>query len=190
MELFHFTHHIGLTGILDRRELLASAAALPQGGVMSKYGVHLTSDPRPDGHGLPDGRVISDGQSRRFGYKAEHGNQARCLDHRLFRLRILIPAGDQNLEAFTALPGMRPDFALAADITAHIPVRPDDEVEYNLEFKRITEKLLAQPELRKSGTWWIYRRNLPLDLVTHVGYRREDGSYHEGTLSQFIKAMS
>jgi hypothetical protein len=191
MELFHFTHQPGLKGILNLREVLASAAALPSNMArIEGYGVHLTSDPRPDGHGLPDGRVISDGQSTLFGYKVRDGNQARCLDHRMFRLRILIPAGDQNLEAFAALPGMNPEFEFAADVAAHIPVRADDEAQHDLELVRVAKKLRAQPELRKSGTWWIYRRNLPLDFVTHVAYRNEDGSYHEGTLAEVIKAAS
>ena len=186
MQLFHFTHQLGLEGILRERRILASTAALPPDGAQTKkYGVHLTSDAGSDGHGLPDGREINDGQGRILGYKVNDGGRSHCLNHRMFRLRVIVPESDQKLMKFLNLPSMSLTFAFASDVTAHIPVPMDDKTSHNLELSKISKLLKNCPELRKSETWWIYLGDLPVDYVTHVAYL--DGeSYNEGTLEEFL----
>lgn len=190
MDCYHFTHQPGMTGIVGKKRILASDAAMPPEGIrLERYGVHLTTDARPEGHGLPDGSVITEEQVKVLGYRVLENDQPVSLNHRAFRLRIAIPDDDARLVRFLDLPGITETFTLAADITAYMHV-PETDPERLLQVEReIRQKLARHPSDRKSGSWLIYKGDLPLELVKAVAYRLPDGRYNEGTLQQFLDAI-
>lgn len=160
----------------------------PSGEFAERYAVHLTTDDRPEGHGLPDGREVTSAQSALLGYQAEDDGKRVSLDHTMFRLRLRIQPGDRLLISFLDMPGMTDSFALGADISGYLVIPPDDPALQEAAERSIEALLRQHPSRRKSPSWYLYRGDIPVQWVVSVAYRTESGSYHEGPLSEFLEA--
>ncbi|HCB3585622.1 TPA: hypothetical protein SLG96_001011 [Citrobacter koseri] len=97
-ELHHFTTAIGLKGILDSGQILATDTYVNE--ALKAKSVCLTTDFSPEGHGLPDGRVLTDKQALVFAHRCfSINNKKYCLNHREFRLTI----NPENLDMISAI---------------------------------------------------------------------------------------
>lgn len=165
MRLYHYTHRQGATGIFETGYIhTGKAPALD--GVAEKFGVSLTTDPSRLGHGLPDGRVITQAQAKVLrGYTKGEGVM-RCVDHTKYRLCLEIDDRDPNLLSFLKLFEKHPEFVLAVDISAHWPT---DAAVTDEQLNEAVALFGCNPKLRKSPTWWFYLKDIPISSIIEVG---------------------
>jgi hypothetical protein len=186
MRLHHFTHRPGATGIFKSGRIEPGIAPAPSGPLRS-FGVNLTTDLAPDGHGLPDGRLITQAQAEHLGAFTNSPEGIRCVDHTKYRIAIDIPEEDPALVSFLALYGAQERFVLASDLSAHCPV------ETEVSDRRLAELLALfkrQPVMKKSSTWWFYRgAAIPVHWVVEVGVKG-DGRYWCVPPDEFIAMLA
>lgn len=186
-ELYHFTTRHALHRIIADGIIVPSPVRTAR--FSKKIVVCLTSDTNPIGHGLPDGREISS-----FEVSAHKGASYRngryfSADHTAVRMKICIPACDENLEYVPTLFIEHPMRLLSLDIGGYFPYTPTEAIprENLLEILlRFNSGLLE----KKSMTWWFYRRAIPFAWVTEIGFRQEHLEYVSGTREEFLSHLT
>lgn len=168
MLLFHYTTEQNKAGIFESGEIRPSAP-----GGLSPGWVSLTSDTDPLGHGLPDGRSISWEQAEHLSHEVIDG-VAHSWDHTRVRLTVAFEDGD--LDLVRAAVYHNENELLELDISAYNPVDhyiPD--INLLLTARDFSLGLLV----RKSPTWWYYKRPIPVSRIEAIAIRDASGKYVE-----------
>lgn len=168
MLLFHYTTEQNKTGIFEVGKVTPSAP-----GGLSPGGVSLTSDTDPVGHGLPDGRPISSKQAKHLSHRIIDG-VPHCWDHTKFRLTIALEDHDPNL--VRAVNHHAAEELLGLDISAY---HPEDLHPPDLTFLLIARGISTGTLVRKSPTWWYYKRSIPVSRIVAIEARDASGTYVE-----------
>lgn len=164
MRLYHYTHRPGATGIFKSGHIDPGVAPGRDRPIQS-FAVSLTSDVSGVGHGLPDGRAITQEQAHKLGAYTESELGIKCVDHTKYRLAVEI-ADDPALVSFLDLYGNDEAFVLATDMSAHSPTDIHVSTARIIELLQMFER---DPKMRKSPTWWFYKGKLPVNWVVEVG---------------------
>lgn len=166
MKLFHYTTEQGRDWIFTDGwiDLSPNITAVP--GWIS-----LTSDPDPVGHGLPDGRPITQQQAQQIPHALING-QLYCHDHTAVRLTIDFNANDPHL--------IKADLYHSADDLWGL-----DIAGYHPDYKELPDDLLfptfgmlKQGVIpRKSPTWWYYKERILVSRIAMIEIRDAHGTY-------------
>lgn len=169
--LYHFTTAIGLKGIFYSGKILATDTYANES--LKIKAVCLTTDMSPEGHGLPDGRELTEKQALVFAHRClTVKNQKYCLNHREFRLTI----SPDYLNIVSANDFHRGNtfFIKVMAATAYYPHAETEEIE-NLT---AVENNIRDPEFRgKSLTWRYCLQDIPLASLIKIEQLSIDGSY-------------
>lgn len=166
MRLYHYTTQQGLDAIREAGWLNPSKPCWFHPGWIS-----LTTDTDSAGHGLHDGRIISESDAPHIAHHEVNG-QLRCFDHTQCRVVLNINEGDSNLvRADECLP----DNALwALDIAGWHPAALEVPLEVG---RRIVQAIQSGQKKRKSATWWFYKLAIPIGQKTAFEVRGPSGSF-------------
>lgn len=187
MDLFHFTSFLGIKGIF--KSGVVKLGSLPtfrnKGGV--GVAISLTSSDSPVGHGLPDGRILSEAEFDYLRKYAPYGfrfvplgdNKFACLDHTSMRLRFSL----DEIQKFGLRKAM--DYYSHAKtmdkmaVTAYLASSPWSDVNIN----RVVAEIRNGKLQRKDHTWWLCLSQIPADMIKSVGVKSGDNAYQEMSLS-------
>lgn len=170
-EFHHFTTAIGLKGILDSGRILATDTYVNE--AIKLKSVCLTTDLSPEGHGLPDGRKITDKQALVFGHRCfTINNKTYCLNHREFRLKI----NPQNLDIIAAVDFHLNDMFMIKLLAASA-YYPHGEAEEQVHLEEIAKMVKDPTFLGKSPTWYYCLQDIPLASLVLIEKLSIDGSY-------------
>ncbi len=183
--LYHFTCVENAYPIFKSKILRKGAIANATGLEYDKA-VCLTADPNPDGHGLPDGREITEEQSKNFVYRRERNGRLYTVNHTAIRLSVDIPSGDPKLVSAAEHYAGQLKVLQALEIAAFFPV---GEKISNDDLARTQRALKAGELLGKAATWWLYYGDIPLSNVVAVGIKESSGHYLMGSPESFASQM-
>jgi hypothetical protein len=153
MILYHFTALEYLEPILAEG---LTKGDVPMSQTEGRNAVWFTTDPNPEGHGLSDGRPMTEAErsaySRAFGVMPPPG--ARFPDKRRVRIQVVIPSTDRALKAWIPWARKRLDPQWMATLTR-----------------------LGGGQA-KAKTWFICERAIQLSEFRSVEVRGEDGAFY------------
>ncbi len=167
---YHFTCRPNLDSILSQGFINLGKIPNEPGKNEIVQAVCLTTDPSPDGHGLPDGREISELESSFFSafYKNSISGKLYSVDHTKFRIEISLNLNDVNLVKFDSYHGE--ELVQAAEVTAYFPTTHTKLIRDN-EWAKVDSMLNEQPAKRKSATWWYYLAPIPVAKIQAISFR-------------------
>ena len=173
--LYHFSPKRGVKGIFEERRIRKGVVASEQGPLPSTA-VNLTSDTRPEGHGLPDGREITPAQAKLLGACARSADgKLFSLDFTKYRLAVRIPDGHTRLVQAKARHSEHDNLFFELELRGYFPV-----LERSISTTEADEmrRAVAEGKLELKGpTWWYFFDEIPLSWVAEVGIRNAGGAY-------------
>lgn len=165
---YHYTSLRNLRGIIHSGWIEKGRLATVSGDVQNAA-VNLTTDQDPAGHGLPDGRGISDTVAADM---ASTGNPGAyfCLDHTKCRLAVDIAEDDQMLIRAAKHHAMEDGVLYALEVAAWFPTKQSMDVAEMVEMHELIDSGFYQ---NKSPTWWYYFDHISIDRVLRVEINSE-----------------
>lgn len=187
--LYHFSPRRNVEGIFSDKVIRKGQVATDTGPRPSTA-VNLTSDPRPEGHGLPDGRQITEGQAIRLRWVAaplENGKRF-SVDFTKYRLAAEIPNGDARLVSAKQHHSSNPLLLPALELSALFPVHEPPISDMDLAEAR---RAVSRGELElKGSTWWYFFDDIPLAWVGEVAVKTPGGSYFPMPTADFAERLA
>ncbi|MBB3211673.1 hypothetical protein FHW67_000921 [Herbaspirillum sp. Sphag1AN] len=190
MIFYHFTTAVGAREIVRTSEIQLGRLPAFEKELSARSGVSLTTSDQPDGHGLPDGRKVSDQEFQyllknapaNFALDPDGNGGYFCVDHTEVRLEIDIPDalwGEYRVKR--VIDSYDPIQLLAMDVTAHFPlgVYSDEEMLETIESLH-TGRLVA-----KSPTWWWSEKAIPISMIKTAAIKFQ-GQYQVLLAEEFI----
>jgi hypothetical protein len=184
-ELYHFTTKYSFHFIVSDELILPSVVCV---GTPSRNhrAVCLTSDPNPEGHGLPDGREVTHKEAVLLGRVFQINGKYFCHDHTLIRLKINIPDTNENLVYVPPLFNKYPRALFDLDVSGYFPCTTLEAASAE-QVQIVAEALRSGHLKRKSETWWYYFCQIPLEWVVEIGIRVEHSQYISTTRDAFLE---
>lgn len=174
--LYHYTCAANLKGILREGVILKSKILSNTKELVGGAAVCLTSDPLPDGHGLPDGTMYVEDTVNIF-----LGNQYHQLlshNHMAFRLTITIPENEEKLVSAKRYYQNNPSLITGLELSAYFTNKKEPT---DTDLFRALVKLGDGTIARKANTWHYYFDDIPSVWINSVGVLKGD-SYLEESL--------
>lgn len=174
--LYHYTCAANLRGILREGVIRKSKILSNTMEIEESAAVCLTSDPQPDGHGLPDGKMyIEDRVNILLG---NQNYQFLSHDHMAFRLTITIPEADEKLVSAKQHHKNNLSVLTGLEISAYFTGKePATDIELLLALAQLGSGAI----ISKSSTWYYYFDDIPNVWIQSVGILKDD-NYLEETL--------
>ncbi len=165
--LYHFTNRPNI-------ELIVQSKTIKAGSYLHKNQlknglISLTTDPDPTGHGLTDGREISESQVRQLRYATEFNNKYFCVDNTEFCIKISI----QSDLAISASKIHNNNELLLLEKTAYLPCCAQVN---QLQLDAIAIQIEKGQLIGKSKTWYYHRGDLSLSQYELL-HRSPSGNY-------------
>jgi hypothetical protein len=161
--LYHYTTAYALGHIKSDKKILTGQMADTNGNIRTDWAVSLTSDPSPEGHGLPDGRELSDAQAKVLKSAIRRGAKHYAIDGTAYRLTMPFSADHPNvIHAPVYYKEADPRIFLGIQISAYYPVDTEltDEMIENALHNFQTEKWIP-----KGPSWYYHGGIIPFDGV-------------------------
>jgi hypothetical protein len=181
MKFFHFTSANGIRGIAQEKRIFLGKIVDKQNQTVAKTAVSLTTVLESSGHGLLDGRVLTQEKIAHLPYdfpaiKQDDGTFC-TIDQTEFFLEIDIPKDDSNLIKCQKFyeNGITTLELLA--ITGYLPL--------GLNCHNFDEVSLVRDNLRlgkltsRKDTWWYYFKEIDEKMICGV-YWIDTQNRHEG----------
>lgn len=153
---------------------------------LTKQGaVSLTTDETSIGHGLPDGRKISDMEAEALVFYSIDNGEKRSPNLTKYRLKIEISEDDENLKR---AKDCHSDKILSAmELTAYYPTKfPEHITDIEIEIVKAAFKNgVLTP---KGSTWWYYFSDIPDTKILEIASLYE-GRYLPMTRIEFYKTL-
>jgi len=174
--LYHYTSNVGMNGILKHGAILKGSLPVDFDTVQNDFGVSLTSDESPIGHGLPDGREISKDCAERLAYRINRNGKYFCQDHTKFRLEIHIREDDEDLIYLPDLMREKSELLDSMEVSGYHPMHSGQD-----DFGKILFETLLQIKNGfldgKSKTWWVYKNPIPIRWIHEVRMTLPSGDF-------------
>lgn len=181
MLFYHYTCRRNIEGIFSDGILRKGSVAINELLVDKFKAVNLTTDSSPEGHGLPDGREISNEEAVIFGGYSENEGKKFCADHTKYRIEIELPVS-QYLVAAKQFHQSQPLVLTALELKGYFPTKQDlTDAELLLSQVGIANGSI----IGKSDTWWYYFNEIPVRAFTCVSVRDPLGQFWPVTPSNF-----
>lgn len=192
--LFHYTCRDNIDGIFHDGVIRPSPSVIKPGGsvirageIYLEYAVCLTSDIESVGHGLPNGREVSQAQAKGLDAYNVVDDKFYSIDHTKYRIRIGIPEGDEKLLHVPSVLSKWPIVIEGLEIAGYFPCLANqlssqqiDQFRYLLSTGRITGK---------SKTWWYYCGSIPVEWIIQIDSRSQEGVYMPSTPESFRQRL-
>lgn len=167
---YHFTCRPNLDSILSQGFINLGKVPNEPGKNEFTHAVCLTTDSSPEGHGLPDGREITELESSFLPafYNDKNSGKLYSIDHTKFRIEISLALNDENLIKFDSYHGQR--LIRAAELAAYFPTSHTNLVS-DRDLLKVNSMLNEQPAKRKGATWWYYIAPFPVTKIQAISFR-------------------
>ncbi len=191
MDLFHFTSQHGACGIVASGTIRKGSLATMSRVVCRDAMVSLTSEPFPDGLGLPNGQELTKEQADNLIAKGGnvlqdiHSKKLYTVDHTKFRLRIFceeIPVISYK-DFYRDDPLLLHSLAIASHFTAG-----DFDAPSNLQRLKMLAKDHKLSE-RIASTCYYAAIEIPIHHVIAIGTRDKNNQYCEISVKDFRKLV-
>jgi hypothetical protein len=179
MHFYHYTPIANLISIICSEKINMGTLIEEPSLTVNKHGaVSLTTDSDAAGHGLPDGRKITDAEAQYLekhggGFVTENGEKF-APDFTACRLTIKINEDDVKLKRATSYHS--PLSLRAIEISGYYPVK-DSSCLTDFQIQLIQTRFENKSLTPKGSTWWYYFDTIPLTWVTalHVKVKNKYG---------------
>jgi len=151
--------------------------------------VSLTTDPRPEGHGLPDGRELTKAEANYLkSYYENKDGRLFAADHTKFRLGIKIDEKDFYLKKADVIHD--PLIIESLNVAGYLPVTDIKKLP-DVEFKNLIYQLSTGAIEGKGGTWWYYFKEIPLKDIQEISFRSNTDRrfYHQCTVGKIRELL-
>jgi hypothetical protein len=173
--VYHYTSQRALPFILAGKLIRPSRVVLPNGQTRNAFGISLTTDQDPEGHGLPDGRRITSAQAKALPKFERIGSARYCEDATRYRLKLLLDSTDASLvHAPDYYRNALPHVYSVLEAKAYFPVDviPPDE-----PMKKMIRDIQAGLVPGKGSTWWYYFGQITLDSSSTLEEKTTPNTY-------------
>lgn len=160
---FHYTSLRNLVGILNSGWIEKGRLATISGDIQNAV-VNLTTDRDPAGHGLPDGRGISDAVAAVMASTGSLGAYF-CLDHTKCRLSIELADDDPLLISAAKHHAPEDGVLYVLEVAGWSPTKQSMDVAEMVEMHALIDDGVYQ---NKSPTWWYYYDRISIERVFFV----------------------
>lgn len=179
---YHYTCGQNLLKIFQSRKLTLNAIQIDRNAIYRNMAVCLTTDPSSIGHGLPDGREISDAVAERLNeFRLGDDGRKYCRKHTMYRIEIELADDNPMLVTAISYHSLDLDFLKFLEVLGYFPVA---ESISNLDYKQGQKNILNGTWIGKSATWMYYFAEIPVLNFLSIGVQNSTGSYKACTWKQ------
>lgn len=170
---YHYTCGPNIKGIFETGFLRKGTVAINAFDIDKYKAVNLTTDPSPIGHGLPDGREISNDEATFLDWHREKDGKNFCANHTKYRVEIILP-DSAILVSARQFHSAQPAVLYALEIAGYFPTKKDLTDD---ELFQGRSGLADGTFLGKADTWWYYFDEIPVQAFLSVSVRDHFGQF-------------
>lgn len=159
-EIYHYTSPQHSELILRSKKIKLGSILNENGVIVHNFAISLTTELDPDGHGLPDGRVITVALSKTMGHLVEKDGTLRSFNKK--KVRIKISTTNLQLTKCINYYSHNENILTGLAIGGYYP--------YNDSGNATKEELLAYLSKSKAKTWYYCFHEIPDTEILEIKY--------------------